>query len=283
MNPGLELRGRLGFMGGGHMARALAGGLIARGIAPGRITIADPLEAARNWNREHLPGVVVTGCNEEAGRSAETWIIAVKPQQVRTIAMELNAVATARRPLVISVAAGIRMADLARWLGDGARIVRCMPNRPALVGAGMTVLCAGPGTTRADQLEAEALLGAVGECAWVQDESLLDGVTAVSGSGPAYVFLLMEMMEAAALAEGIPAELAHQLVGATVHGAAELARQDPRHPSELRHEVTSPGGTTAAALAELEKAGLRTAFLRAIRAASDRSRALSSPGDGPEG
>lgn len=283
MNPGLELSGRLSFMGGGHMARALAGGLIARGYAAHRITIADPLEAARAWIREHLPGVVVTGCNEEAGRSAATWIIAVKPQQVRALAEQLNTVAAVQQPLVISVAAGIRMADLARWMGDGTRVVRCMPNRPALIGAGMTVLCAGPGTTSADQLAAESLLGAVGECAWVQEEDLLDGVTAVSGSGPAYVFLLMEMMEDAALAEGISPELARQLVGATVRGAAELARQDPRHPSSLREEVTSPGGTTAAALAELEKAGVRTAFLHAIRAASERARALSSPNDDPQG
>lgn len=283
MQEKLELDGRLAFLGGGHMARALAGGLIGRGLEPGRITVADPLEAARTWNLQHLPGITVTASSEQAGLSADTWIIAVKPQQVRALAGELHHVATTRQPLVISVAAGIRMADLAGWLGGSARMVRCMPNRPALIGAGMTVLCAGAGTTNTDRRAAETLLAAVGECAWVEEEGLLDAVTAVSGSGPAYVFLLMEMMEAAALAEGIPADLARQLVSTTVRGAAELARQDPRHPSALRHEVTSPGGTTAAALSELEQAGVRAAFLRAIRAAADRSRALASPGDSPQG
>jgi len=283
MQARLDFSGRLAFLGGGHMARALAGGLIARGCEPGRITIADPLEAARSWSLEHLAGVAVTGSSREAGQSAGIWVIAVKPQQVRALAAELRELADAQRPLVISVAAGIRMADLARWLGDGARVVRCMPNRPALVGAGMTVLCAAAGTTGPDLQAAEALLGAVGQCAWVEDEQLLDAVTAVSGSGPAYVFLLMEMMEAAALAEGIPEDLARRLVSATVLGAAELARQDPRHPSELRHEVTSPGGTTAAALSVLERAGVRDSFLQAIRAAADRARALSSPADGQQG
>ncbi len=202
-------------------------------------------------------------------------MLAVKPQQMRDVATALAGTAGRTRPLVISIAAGIRRDDLAGWLGSSAPVLRCMPNRPALLGCGITAIHRHPGVNAALQQRAEDVLSAAGECVWLDDESLLDAVTAVSGSGPAYVFLLIEMLEAAAVAEGIDAPVARRLALQTVHGAARMALESGEQPADLRAQVTSPGGTTAAALEVLEDAGIRATFARAVHAATERSRQLS--------
>ena len=265
----------IAFIGGGNMARALVGGLLRRGWPAASIRVSDPSDAARAQFQASFPGVQVHGENLSAAAGAATWVLAVKPQPMHAVANSLAAVATAARPLVISIAAGIRRDDLAGWLGESVPVLRCMPNRPALIGCGITAIHRHPGVDTALQQRAEDVLSAAGECVWLDDESLLDAVTAVSGSGPAYVFLMIEMLEAAAVAEGIEATVARRLALNTVHGAARMALESGEEPATLREQVTSPGGTTAAALAVLEGAGIRATFARAVHGATERSRELS--------
>lgn len=270
--------GTLAFIGGGQMARALVGGLIAGGHDPGAIRVADPVGAQREAIERAFPGVATYETNDAAAAGAATWILAVKPQQMREVCAGLAPLAARQRPLVISVAAGIRLADLSAWLGEGLPIVRSMPNRPALLRAGISALVAGPAVGSVERARAESLLAAVGACEWVEDEALMDAVTAVSGSGPAYVFLLVEMLEAAARAEGLAPATARRLAVETVHGAARMARELGEDPAVLREQVTSKGGTTAAALAVLEDAGIRATFCRAVHAARCRSAELARGG-----
>jgi pyrroline-5-carboxylate reductase len=268
----------LAFIGGGQMARALVGGLLAGGHPPGAIRVADPVPAQREALARDFPGIAVLGDNREAANGASTWVLAVKPQQMREACMGLAELAARQRPLVISVAAGIRIAELAAWLGEGVAVVRSMPNRPALLRAGITVLVAGAASGPAERQRAGALLSAAGACEWVEDEALMDAVTAVSGSGPAYLFLLVEMLDAAARAEGLPPATARRLAVETIHGAARMARELGEDPAVLREQVTSKGGTTAAALAVLEDAGIRATFARAVHAARMRSAELGGGG-----
>lgn len=265
----------LAFIGGGNMARALIGGLLAAGRDPATIRVADPEPGARGELEASFAGVAVFGDNASAVRGASTWVLAVKPQHARAVASGLATLAQASRPLVVSVAAGIRVADLRRWLGAGVSVVRTMPNRPALIGAGMTALFAEPSVTPGQRERAEKILAAVGAYLWIEDESLMDAVTAVSGSGPAYVFLLVEMLEAAAAAEGLDAAAARRLAVETVHGAARMAHELGEDPATLREQVTSRGGTTAAALGVLEAAGIRGTFAAAVHAGTLRSRELA--------
>ena len=263
------------------MARALVGGLLRQGWAAEAIRVADPAAAARHHLSTAHPGIALFEDNLEAAAGAGTWVLAVKPQQAQAVARSLAAaVAGAGRPLLISIAAGIRSGDLARWLGAGVPVIRCMPNRPALIGCGITAIYARSDVDAALRARAAAILGAAGECVWLADESLMDAVTAVSGSGPAYVFLLLEMLESAARAEGLDAATAHRLALQTVYGAARMAREGGDEPGVLREQVTSPGGTTAAALAVLEHADIRGTFTRAVHAATLRSRQLAGePGN----
>jgi pyrroline-5-carboxylate reductase len=265
----------IAFIGGGNMARALIGGLLRQGRPPGAIRVSDPSASARAQLEQAFPGVRVTADNLAAAEDAATWVLAVKPQQMQAVATSLAAAAGSTRPLVISIAAGIRRDDLAGWLGSSVPVLRCMPNRPALLGCGITAIHRAPGVAAALQQRAEDVMSAAGECVWLDDESLLDAVTAVSGSGPAYLFLLIEMLEAAAVAEGIDAPTARRLALHTVHGAARMALESGEAPAVLRAQVTSPGGTTAAALAVLEEDEIRATFARAVRAATGRSRQLS--------
>ena len=265
----------IAFIGGGNMARALVGGLLRRGHAAGDIRVSDPSPDARESLRRSFPGIGVHEDNAAAAAGAASWVLAVKPQQMKAVATALAAVARAGKPLVISVAAGVRSGDLHGWLGSAATVVRCMPNRPALIGAGITAIHAGPGLDARARRHAADILGAAGECVWIEDESLLDAVTAVSGSGPAYVFLLIEMLESAARAEGLDAATARRLAIETVHGAARMAREGDEPPERLREQVTSPGGTTAAALEVLEGSGIRDTFARAVHAATLRSKHLA--------
>ena len=260
------------FIGGGNMARSLIGGALEAGVPPTRVRVGEPSSEQRARLTDEF-GVECTESNGDAVENADVVVLAVKPQvaadAVRAITSRIDGHA-----VVISIMAGIRTDDLRRWLGVGPAIVRCMPNTPALIGFGMTALFAGSGLTGAGRAHAAALLGAVGETVWVDDESQLDAVTAVSGSGPAYLFLVIEALQAAGIALGLPAETAAALARQTARGAAEMAASGA-DVAELRRQVTSPGGTTAAALAVLEDHGLRDAFARAVAAAAARSRALA--------
>ncbi len=261
------------FIGGGHMASALLGGALADGAPRERFVVAEPVAAQRERLQREF-GVRVVERSAEAAADADVLVLAVKPQQMGVVAGELAPVIGGRRRLLVSVAAGLRCADLARAFGPLHAIVRAMPNRPALVRAGITALYAGPEVDAAERALAEAILRACGDTVWLTDERQLDAVTAVSGSGPAYFFLVIEALEAAGIDEGLPPEVARRLAIATAHGAGVLARQGPGTPAELRESVTSRGGTTAAALAVLEGGGLRAMFARAIAAATRRSTEL---------
>jgi pyrroline-5-carboxylate reductase len=264
----------LAFVGGGNMARSLIGGLIAAGVAPREIRVADP-DAAQRAACAALGAVQTTADNAEAATGARLVVLAVKPQAMRAAARGVAAAVRAARPLVVSVAAGIRTADLDRWLDGGAAIVRAMPNTPALLGAGATGLYANSAVRPEDRAAAERLMTSVGRAEWIEDEALMDAVTALSGSGPAYFFLLIEMLEAEGAKLGLPPEIARRLALQTAVGSARMAAESEEPAATLRARVTSPGGTTAAALAALESAGVRAAFARALGAARDRGRELA--------
>jgi len=263
------LKETLGFIGGGNMARSLIGGLLARGLLPNQVIVSDPLASQREALASQLH-VRTTESNAVAARAAQVLILAVKPQDLRTVATQLAAAITDHRPLVISVAAGIRATDLQRWLG-GVPVVRCMPNTPALHGCGVTGLFATHDVTASGRTLAAEILGAVGPALWVAREQDMDVVTAVSGSGPAYFFLLIEMLEAAGVDLGLSVEVAHRLAVENAYGAGQMARAAPESAATLRERVTSKGGTTEAALKQLEAANVRAIFAAAIDAAAKRS------------
>jgi pyrroline-5-carboxylate reductase len=260
------------------MARSLIGGLVARGTPASSIRVAEPVDALREALARDF-GVRVSADNAAAVGDAETWVLAVKPQVMRTVCEALASVAQTRRPLVVSIAAGITSAQLERWLGGNIAVVRAMPNTPALLGAGVTGLFANAGVDAAGRRRTESLLSAAGETVWIHDEALMDAVTAVSGSGPAYVFLLAEAMQAAGEAEGLPAEAARMLALHTILGAGRMLTEGDEPPAELRRRVTSPGGTTQAAIESFERDGFRDAVARAIHAATQRGRELSAGND----
>lgn len=263
-------RPRLAFIGGGNMARSIIGGLVADGHPPDRIHVADP-GAEQRSRLEREFGVATSADNHEAVSSADVVVLAVKPQMMAEVARTLAAAVAAAAPLVVSVAAGIRQQELARWLGYDGPIVRCMPNTPALIQCGMSGLHANAAVTAEQRELAATILGATGEVVWVDDESELDIVTAISGSGPAYYFAFMEAMEKAATARGLPAETARALVLGTALGAARMAHGSTDDPATLRTNVTSKGGTTAAALAAFADGGLEQLVDDAVNAARQRS------------
>lgn len=265
---------RIAIIGAGHMARGLVGGLIHSGAERTHLAVADPQAAALEAVRTQF-GVAAHARNADAVRDAEVVILAVKPQDMKAMLLGLRAAIARQQPLVISVAAGIRIAALSGWLDGHARLVRCMPNGPALVGCGVTALYAPAEVGEADRVLAEQLLGTVGTTVWLEQEAHLDAVTAVSGSGPAYFFLLTEALEAAARQCGLPAEIARTLSIETAHGAGRLLQRREAAPAELRAQVASKGGTTEAALRELESADLRGIVSRAVAAAARRAREIA--------
>lgn len=265
---------KIAFIGGGNMARSLIGGLIAGGCPPAQLRVADPQAEQLDYLRNKF-GVHVTSDNADAVAGAEIVVLAVKPQIMRDAATAIRAAVASQSTLVISIAAGIDVAALQRWLGADTAIVRCMPNTPALVRAGATALYANPKVTEAQREKAESILRAVGIVQWVGEESLMDAVTALSGSGPAYFFLLMEVLENAGKSLGLPADAARLLTLQTAYGAAKMALESADATATLRERVTSPGGTTQAALEVLEAGDLRDQFKQALKAARDRGRALS--------
>jgi pyrroline-5-carboxylate reductase len=266
---------RLAFIGAGNMAAALIGGLTKRGLPSSRIVAADPSgEQLQRLVRDY--GITAAAGNADAVEDAEVVILAVKPQHMRAAALALSPHLAASRPLLISVAAGIPHAALARWFGTQIAVVRTMPNRPALNGFGATGMYAPPSVGAAHRALAESIMAAVSATVWVEHESQMDTVTALSGSGPAYFFLFMEALEAAAHERGLPNDIAHKLTLETAFGAAQMARQSTESLAVLREQVTSKGGTTAAALAVLNAAGLRAIVAHAVAAADRRSAELAA-------
>ncbi|WP_454722950.1 MULTISPECIES: pyrroline-5-carboxylate reductase [Cupriavidus] len=257
-----------GFLGGGNMATALIGGLIARGVPATSIRVVDPFEDAQaRLRRDH--GVHAAGAPDAAFGASDVLVLAVKPQQFREAAASLAPYLADN--LIVSVAAGIRLSDMQRWFGGHARLVRAMPNTPALAGLGMTGLAAAPGLGERDRAIASALAEAVGKCEWVAGDAQIDAVTAISGSGPAYVFYFVEAMEKAATELGLSAEQGRALAVETFRGAAALAAQSTEPVSVLRERVTSKGGTTYAALTSMQASGIGDAFVKAMHAAAGRA------------
>ncbi|MGB3424472.1 MAG: pyrroline-5-carboxylate reductase [Castellaniella sp.] len=266
----------LALIGGGNMANALASGLIGRRCAAGNVHVIDPGEAVRaRWD---ALGTTTAAAPDARLAECRVWFFAVKPQVMAEVVRQCR---PWLRPdtLIISIAAGIPGEALARWLGaDGqpyARIVRCMPNTPALIACGMTGMAALSGVDESDRALAEELLRAVGEVIWVDDDAAIDAVTAVSGSGPAYVFLFLEALIAAGIEQGLTPEQSRQLALGTFHGATQLAALSPDSPAVLRDRVTSKGGTTAAALAVFQDRGLPDIMREAVDAAARRAGALA--------
>jgi pyrroline-5-carboxylate reductase len=269
---------RIAFIGGGNMARSLIAGLVASGIEGDLIQVAEPQDAVRDALRRDY-GVRVFDDALAAVAGADAWILGVKPQTMRLVCEGLAAQAQRAQPLVVSVAAGVTTLQLDRWMGGDVAIVRAMPNAAAALGAGVTGLYANPRVDASGCRRAERLLWSSGETIWVTDEAKMDAVTAVSGSGPAYLFLLAESMIDAALAEGLPADVAHGLVVQTLLGSARMLAEDNAIPAELRRRVTSPQGTTQAAVQVLLEGGLPGLVARAIHAATERGRQLSGGND----
>ena len=266
------------FIGGGNMARSLIGGLVARGGDAASVRVVDPNADSRDALARDF-GVRTFADAAQAVDGAATWVLATKPQVLRGVCESLADVAQATQPLVLSIAAGITATQLDRWLGGGVPVVRTMPNTPALLGAGVTGLFANACVDAAGRARAQALLESAGETVWIDDEARMDAVTAVSGSGPAYIFLLAEAMEEAAIAQGLPAQDARTLVLQTVLGAARMLVESDEAPAELRRRVTSPGGTTQAAIETFEAGGLRTLVADAIANAARRGGELSAAND----
>lgn len=265
---------RIAFVGGGHITTSLVGGLRARGVPAADLAVADPIPAQLERLQRDF-GVRTATDNATVVREADLVVLAVKPQDMPAAARGLVAELAGRRRVVVSVAAGIRLASLAGWLGSGVPVVRTMPNRPALIGAGITAACAGPGVTAEECAGVEQVLSAVGPLVWLDAESQMDVVTAVSGSGPAYFFLLIEALEDAGTDLGLPRETARRLAVHTALGAGRMAAEGADPPAVLREQVTSKGGTTAAALAVLEDSGVRRTFAAAVAAAARRSAELA--------
>jgi pyrroline-5-carboxylate reductase len=263
---------KIAFIGSGNMAAALIGGLIKRGASAADLYAINPGEAARARAAQQFG--IRTGAAADATLARyDIIVLAVKPQVVKSVAQAL-APWLAAHQLVISIVAGIRIADLSRWLGAHARIVRTMPNTPALIGMGATGLFAAEGVDDAGRALASDVLGAVGQTVWVDDEAKIDAVTAISGSGPAYVFYVIEALEEAAQRLGLDAQQGRALVLATLAGATQLALQSNESPSVLRERVTSKGGTTAAALASFDASDVKEAIVRGALAAHARAKEM---------
>lgn len=264
---------KIAFIGGGNMAAALISGLAGKLVVGADIHVVDP-NADTRGRLQGQYGVTTSGTIDADVVIADVLVLAVKPQQLRTVAADLAPLLVRGAPLIVSIAAGIRGADLARWLGGYDAIVRCMPNTPALIGQGITGMVALPGVTQAQKDAADSVLAAVGKTVWLDDEALIDPVTAVSGSGPAYVFYFIEALQQAAVELGLSSEQGRELAIATFTGAAQLAAQSSESVAELRARVTSKGGTTYAAVTSMEQAGVKDAIIAAVKAAAARGREL---------
>lgn len=263
------------FIGAGNMARSLIVGML-QDAGNLQLRVSDPDQNQLDVIRSYGSQIFTSTDNAATIQGADVVVLAVKPQMMRTVIEPLQDLAQKQRPLFVSVAAGIREESLNAWLGGHLPIVRCMPNTPALVKAGATGLYANPQVSKEQRSLAESILRTVGITLWFEDEAKLDAVTAVSGSGPAYFFLVMEAMQAAAESLGLKSEDAQLLVVQTALGAARLALESDQKPAELRKQVTSKGGTTEAALNKLSAGGLVPLFAEALQAAAQRSKELAA-------
>jgi len=265
---------KIGFIGGGNMASSLINGLIVSGHAAHSLWVSDINADVVSALSENL-GVNSTVNNDELVNAVDVVVLAVKPQNLADVAKHIAPLIQQKQSLVVSIAAGISQNSLTRWLGNDVAIVRCMPNTPALVLTGATALHANEQVTTEQRDLAENILRAVGLALWVEQESELDAVTAVSGSGPAYFFLLMEAMENAAVQLGLTEQTARLLVQQTALGAAKIALESSESPAQLRQRVTSPGGTTQRAIETFEQGGFTELVAKALHAARDRSIEMS--------
>lgn len=263
----------IAFIGAGNMGRSLAGGLLKSGWDRKRLLLADP-DVNQQQAVSELLGVNVSGDNREVVERADVVVLAVKPQAARAVAEGIAESSQQKQPLIVSIAAGVRIADLERWLGGRLAIIRVMPNTPALVGSGASALYANERVKPAHRDLAESILRTVGVTVWLSREDLLDVVTALSGSGPAYFFLVMEVLEQAAIDHGLDPPTARLLTLETAFGAAKMALEGDAEPAELRRRVTSPGGTTERAVQVLQEGNVALLFSGAIEAATARSREL---------
>lgn len=264
----------IGFIGAGNMARSLAGGLLNNGWAVDRLLLSDP-DANQRRGAEQALGLKTLAANAPLASAAEVLVLAVKPHTLKTIAEEIAATVQEKRPLVISVVAGIRVDDIERWLGGNLPVVRVMPNTAALIGSGATGLFANERVNGSQRDTAESILRAVGVTVWVEEEALIDTITAISGSGPAYFFLVMEVLEKAAIKHGLDPKTARLLTLETAYGAAKMALEGGEEPAQLRKRVTSPGGTTEKAVQVLEAGRIEKIFEDAVVSAIQRARELA--------
>lgn len=269
-----ENKTQITFIGAGNMARSLIAGLVDDEAAV-EITVSDPSEEQLDVIRGQWPGCLTTTDNAQAVSQADLIVLAVKPQIMQRVCEALAAAVQARKPLIVSIAAGVSESSLSRWLGGLLPVVRCMPNTPALVQSGMSGLYANSRVSDEQRSLAESVMRAVGMVLWFDDEEKLHAVTAISGSGPAYFFLVMEAMQRSAEAFGLTEEESRLLVLQTAFGAAKLALESQDSAAELRQKVTSKGGTTEAAIAQLQSGGLEATFDNALKAAAQRSMVLS--------
>jgi pyrroline-5-carboxylate reductase len=268
----------IGLVGAGNMARAMIRGLLKSGHPAGRLQAADPDPGQRAQVGALHADIVTRASNQEIAGVADVLVLAVKPQLMASVARQLAAGPRPAGQLVLSVAAGTTLESLRGWFGKDAPLVRVMPNQPATIGAGISGLAASAAVSESDRQVAEYVAAATGRAVWLDDEALMDAVTAVSGSGPAYFYLLMEHMERAAVELGLSAGLAAALTRETALGAARVVSETGAEPAALRATVTSPGGTTAAALQVFDGADLGAIVRAALTAARDRSRELGKSG-----
>lgn len=262
------------FIGAGNMASSIIGGLVANGYPTTMITASAP-------SQEHLDAVSsqykvnTTTDNHQAAIEADILVLAVKPQVLEAVCTDLTTSLANRTPLIISIAAGVETSHIEEWLGKTLPIIRCMPNTPALVSQGASGLFANQHVSTEQQQQADEIFQAIGVTEWVTAEEQMHGITALSGSGPAYFFLMMEALEDAAVKTGIQRETARKLAIQTVLGAAEMAKQSELEPAQLKRNVMSPGGTTERAIQRFEEGGIRALFETAVGAAADRSKELA--------
>lgn len=268
-------KSKITFIGCGNMGRSLIGGLIANGVSVNAITATDVNPEQRQTTASQY-NIEVLEENQNAIKDADVVVVAVKPQSMQKTLEPIKAVLSQEKPLLISVAAGIKLSDLGKWAGEDLAIVRAMPNTPALIQAGATAICANKHTSDAQHDLAEAIMRSVGLVLWIDDESLMDAVTALSGSGPAYYFLIMEALEKAATHLGLPQDQARILTLQTAFGAAKMALESTHDAESLRKQVTSPGGTTEQALNVLMNGGIEDLFSEALEAAQKRAAELAS-------
>jgi len=267
---------KVGLIGGGNMGRAIAGGLLRGGMHATNLMVAEPLPEQCDLLRKELYGIMVTEDNETVAAAAETLLFSVKPQILKPVCENLREIVQHSRPLIMSIAAGPKIDDIDQWLGGGLSVVRVMPNQPALIGQGISALFANQRTDESGRDMAEKIMTAVGQVVWLDSESKMDAVTAVSGTGPSYFYLLIDCMIEAGINAGIDPETARTLAVETARGATSLAAAETETMSSLIERVRSPGGTTTAAFELLDAADVRGIFAAAIGAAERRAAELAS-------